>query len=169
MSKKVAAVIVGTTGAVLAGVLGYAAYLNKRYDLDLEHLHDEDDYEDDEDYLFECEDEDGEDLEGLDLDKPFEGDDSFKSSESDCLSDDVPAGFGFNPNKGSTADGLSDGMTGGLSGSMADGLFTGVPFGGVPNFTAPVVPMSKESSELWQKFLHSRAKDAQKHMNTGKK
>lgn len=169
MSKKVAAVIVGTTGAVLAGVLGYAAYLNKRYDLDLEHLHEDDDYEDDEDCLFECEDEDGEDLEGLDLDKPFEGDDPFKSSESDCLSNDEPAGFGFDPNKGSTADGLSDGMTGGLSGSMADGLFTGVPFGGVPNFTAPVVPMSKESSELWQKFLHSRAKDAQKHMNTGKK
>ena len=61
MSKKVAAVIVGTTGAVLAGVLGYATYLNKRYDLDLEHLHDEDDYDDDEDFLFEPE-EDGADL-----------------------------------------------------------------------------------------------------------
>lgn len=183
MSKKVAAVIVGTTGAVLAGVLGYAAYLNKRYDLDLEHLHedDEDDYEEDEDCLFgfdgteedgedlsECEDDECEDFD-FGSDEPNDGIDLFKSGKSDCLSDDAPAGFGFDPNKGSTADGLSDGMTGGLSGSMADGLFTGVPFGGVPNFTAPVVPMSKESSELWQKFLHSRAKDAQKHMNTGKK
>lgn len=160
MSKKVAAVIVGTTGAVLAGVLGYAAYLNKRYDLDLEHLHEEDDYEDEEDgcpfgYEYEADD--------FDSDEPFEGADPFESGESDCLSDDAPAGFGFDPNKGSTADGLSSGMTGGLSGSMADGLFMGVP-----NFTAPVVPMSKESCELWQKFLQSRANDAQKHMNTGK-
>lgn len=166
MSKKVAAVIVGTTGAVLAGVLGYAAYLNKRYDLDLEHLHeDEDDYEEEEDdcpfgYEYEADD--------FDSDEPFEGADPFESGESDCLSDDAPAGFGFNPNKGSTADGLSSGMTGGFSGSMADGFSAGATFGGIgmPNFTVSDIPMSKESRELWQKFSQARAKDAQNYMNT---
>ena len=165
MSKKVAAVIVGTTGAVLAGVLGYAAYLNKRYDLDLEHLHEEDDYEDEEDdcpfgYEYEADD--------FDSDEPCKDNDPFKSGESDCLSDDVPAGFGFDPNKGSTADGLSSGMTGGLSGSMADGFSAGATFGGMgmPNFTVSDIPMSKESRELWQKFSQARAKDAQNYMNT---
>lgn len=167
MSKKVAAVIVGTTGAVLAGVLGYAAYLNKRYDLDLEHLHeDEDDYEEEEDdcpfgYEYEADD--------FDSDEPFEGANPFESGESDCLSDDAPAGFGFDPNKGSTADGLSSGMTGGFSGSMADGFSAGATFGGTPNFTASGIPMSKESLELWRKFNQSRVKDAQNYMNTCKK
>ena len=158
MSKKVAAVIVGTTGAVLAGVLGYATYLNKRYDLDLEHLHDEDDYDDDEDFLFEPE-EDGADLSeceeedefaDFNSDEPHKDKDKFMST--DPFATGAPEGFGFAPHKG----------------SMADGMFAGDAFGCTPNFTAPVVPMSKESCELWQKFLQSRANDAQKHMNTGK-
>lgn len=177
MSKKVAAVIVGTTGAVLAGVLGYAAYLNKRYDLDLEHLHeDEDDYEEEEDdcpfgYEYEADD--------FDSEEPIEGANPFESGESDCLSDDAPAGFGFDPNKGSTADGLSSGMTGGFSGSMADGLKGSMADGfsagaswedmGMPNLTVSDIPMSKESLELWRKFNQSRVKDAQNYMNTCKK
>ena len=184
MSKKVAAVIVGTTGAVLAGVLGYAAYLNKRYDLDLEHLHEEDDYEDEEDdcpfgYEYEADD--------FDSAEPFEGADPFESGESDCLSDDAPAGFGFDPNKGSTADGLSSGMTGGFPGSTADGLSSGMTGGfsgsmaddfsagatfesmGMPSLTVSDIPVSKESLELWRKFNQSRVKDAQNYMNTCKK
>lgn len=162
MSKKVAAVIVGTTGAVLAGVLGYAAYLNKRYDLDLEHLY-EDDYEEDEDCLFGCDgaEEDGENLsecedgecEDFDFgsDEPHKGKDKFMST--DPFGTGTPEGFGFAPNNG----------------SMADGMFAGDAFGCTPDFTAPVVPMSKESCELWQKFLQSRANDSQKYMNTCKK
>lgn len=179
MSKKVAAVIVGTTGAVLAGVLGYAAYLNKRYDLDLEHLHEEDDYEDDEDYLFECEDEDGENLAECEDDEfpDFGSDEPHKGRGTDPFSSkDTPDGFGFAPNNGSMADGLS--------GSMADGFSAGATFGGMgmpnltvsdfgsigmPNFTVSDIPMSKESRELWQKFSQARAKDAQNYMNTCKK
>lgn len=166
MSKKVAAVIVGTTGAVLAGVLGYAAYLNKRYDLDLEHLHeDEDDYEEDEDCLFGCDgaEEDGENLsecedgecEDFDFgsDEPHDGIDLFKSRETDpFMNKDTPEGFGFAPNNGSMADGFSAGAT-----------FGGM---GMPNFTVSDIPMSKESRELWQKFSQARAKDAQNYMNT---
>lgn len=189
MSKKVAAVIVGTTGAVLAGVLGYAAYLNRRYDLDLEHLHEEDDYEEDEDCLFGCggAEEDGENLsecedgecEDFDFgsDEPHDGIDLFKSRESDpFMNKDTPEGFGFAPNNGSMADGLS--------GSMADGFSAGATFGGMgmpnltvsdfgsigmPNFTVSDIPMSKESRELWQKFSQARAKDAQNYMNRCKK
>ncbi len=164
MSKKVAAVIVGTTGAVLAGVLGYAAYLNKRYDLDLEHLHDEDDYDDDEDFLFESD----EPCEGEDLDNLFGAEEN-----TDPFGTDTPEGFGFAPNNGSMADGVTDSLKGsmadGLKGSMADGMFAGDGFGCTPDFTAPVVPMSKESHELWQKFLQSRVKDSQNYMNTVKK
>lgn len=183
MSKKVAAVIVGTTGAVLAGVLGYAAYLNKRYDLDLEHLHEEDDYEDDEDYLFEFEgtEEDGENLseceDGECEDFDFDSDEPHKGRVTDPFSSkDTPDGFGFAPNNGSMADDLS--------GSMADGFSAGATFGGMgmpnltvsdfgsigmPNFTVSDIPMSKESRELWQKFSQARAKDAQNYMNTCKK
>lgn len=158
MSKKVAAVIVGTTGAVLAGVLGYAAYLNKRYDLDLEHLHEEDDYEDDdEDWLFKCEDteEDGEGLDECEEDEypdfDFDSDEPHKGRDTDPFSSkDTPEEFDFAPNNG----------------SMADGFSTRVPFDGTSNFTASGIPMSKESSELWQKFLQARTKDAQNYMNT---
>lgn len=178
MSKKVAAVIVGTTGAVLAGVLGYAAYLNKRYDLDLEHLHDEDDYEDDEDNLFEFEgvEEDGENLsecedgecEDFDFgsDEPHDGIDLFKSRETDpFINKDTPEGFGFAPNNGSMADDFSAGAT---FGGMGMPNLTVSDFGsiGMPNFTVSDIPMSKESRELWQKFSQARAKDAQNYMNT---
>lgn len=182
MSKKVAAVIVGTTGAVIAGVLGYAAYLNKRYDLDLEHLHeDDDDYEDDYDededgWIFSCEDteEDGAGLDECEDDEfpGFDSDEPHKGRDTDPFSSkDTPDEFGFAPNKGSTADGLSSGMTGGFSGSMADAFSAGATFEnmGMPNLTVSNIPMSKESLELWRKFNQSRVKDAQNYMNTCKK
>lgn len=58
--KKVAAVIAGATGAVVAGLIGYIAYLNKKDFDEVFGMHDccgcDDD--DDDDYLYEDEEED---------------------------------------------------------------------------------------------------------------
>lgn len=153
MSKKVAAVIVGTAGAVLACVTGYVAYLNKRDDFDLEHLHDDDDdYEDGEEFFGEgtdgdlfCKEEDEDACDDMNL-----------FSKCPCMGKEdvppMPAGFGFNPNQG----------------SKADKVFAGATLDKVKNLDMSVLPMGKESGELWQKFLEARSKDALNYINTGK-